>query len=50
MALGLALQHNDAVAIAYLTPKKEYEVMVLANELNSDFARLLVCWHLAVVL
>jgi hypothetical protein len=43
MALGLAVTYQDAVAIAYLTPKKEYEVMVLAPTLNDNFARLLVC-------
>jgi hypothetical protein len=42
MALGLAVTYQDAVAIAYLTPKKEYEVMVMAPTLNDNFARLLV--------
>ena len=40
-ALGLAYELGAATALAYLTPKKEYEVFIIAPEGSPDFFTLL---------
>lgn len=41
--MGLAAHLGHAVAIAYLTPKKENEVIVISKAANSDFFQLFFC-------
>nr|XP_054751796.1 uncharacterized protein LOC129257491 [Lytechinus pictus] len=40
-ALGLTAMFGDATAMAYLTPKKDYEVMIISPLAGQDFIRLL---------
>eukprot|EP00051_Salpingoeca_urceolata_P013798 m.174549 g.174549 ORF g.174549 m.174549 type:complete len:438 (+) comp17900_c1_seq9:257-1570(+) len=40
-ALGLAYLHKDVTVMAYLTPKKDNEIIVVAPTLSDDFARVL---------
>lgn len=39
-ALGLTVHYKSAAAIATLTPKKDNEVVILAQEPNEDFFKL----------
>lgn len=48
LALGLGVRYGDAVAIAYITPKKEYEISVLSQKPSVHFFKLLVCISLTV--
>eukprot|EP00057_Strongylocentrotus_purpuratus_P034152 XP_794125.3 PREDICTED: uncharacterized protein LOC589390 [Strongylocentrotus purpuratus] len=40
-ALGLTTKFGEATAMAYLTPKKDYEVMIISPMAGKDFIRLL---------
>lgn len=43
LSLGLGVRYGDAVAIAYMTPKKEFEITVIGETHNDRFFILLVC-------
>ncbi|KAI3379988.1 hypothetical protein SNEBB_000230 [Seison nebaliae] len=40
-SLGLVYQHKDTFALTYITPKKDREIIVMAENYNESFAELL---------